>query len=45
MQPKVRNHVAIAAHMRNSAGSMGKRKRSKNRADRRAAKLNLKEYR
>jgi hypothetical protein len=40
-QPKVRSHIAIAAHMRNSAGAMGGGKRTRNRRDRRASKQAL----
>ena len=40
-QPKTRNHVAIAATMRNSAGSHDGTKRSQNRRDRQATKSSL----
>lgn len=33
-QPKLRSEVAVAAFMRNSAGAMGKGKRSRNRSER-----------
>jgi hypothetical protein len=38
MQSKTRNFVAIAAHQRNSAGTMEKGKRGKRKADRKNAK-------
>lgn len=40
-QPKTRNHVAIAAQMRNSAGSHDGSKRSQNRKDRQGTKVSL----
>jgi hypothetical protein len=40
-QPKTRNHVAIAAQMRNSAGSHDGSKRSQNRRDRQGTKVSL----
>lgn len=43
-QPKTRSHVAVAAHMRNSAGTMGGGKRYKNRKDRQTTKRELRTY-
>jgi hypothetical protein len=40
-----RSYVAVAAHMRNSAGTMGGGKRTKNRRDRQAARNELRSYR
>lgn len=41
MQPKTRNYVAIAAHQRNSAGTMEKHGRRRRKAERKQAKQNL----
>lgn len=41
-QPKTRSFVAIAAHQRNSAGSMGGGKRTKSRRERAEVKRSLK---
>jgi hypothetical protein len=43
-QPKTRSYVAIAAHQRNSAGTMGGGKRTKNRKDRQSAKRELRSF-
>lgn len=43
-QPKTRNHIAVDAHMRNSAGPMGKRGKGRaryERDDRATVKVNL----
>jgi hypothetical protein len=40
-QRKVRSHVAVSAHMRNSAGAMGGGKRAQRRADRQNTKRAL----
>ena len=42
-QPKVRSEIAQAAHMRNSAGSMGGGKKRKARKERRETKQKLRE--
>lgn len=42
-QPKIRSYVAIAAHNRNSAGTMGGGKRSKNRKDRQTSRRALRQ--
>lgn len=39
IQPATRSYVAIAAQMRNSAGAMGGGKRTRNRRDRKSARL------
>ena len=41
---KTRSWVAVAAHMRNSAGSHGPSKKQKNKKDRKAAKNDLKDF-
>ena len=40
---KVRNWVAVDAHFRSGAGAMGGGKKTKNKADRKQTKQNLKE--
>jgi len=43
-QPKTRNMVAVAAHMRNSAGAHDPSKKRRNKQARRAAKQDLRWY-
>lgn len=40
-QPKTRNHVAVVAQFRNSAGTMGGGKATRNKRERQTVKRNL----